>query len=149
MKKTIFAVAAALASLFAHAADNAATATLTKALSCDIAPGKVQSVIKAAKALGAKPAKDKAIAANDYTLPSPIVVFGLSITNIAITPSDEGPETYAAIFLGAKSKLNDIATAAQLKPLAGGFVRDTPNGSLSAGVFDHDNVWLTCTPLKK
>jgi len=146
MKFPLFVVVTAFASLVAHAADNeAAVAALSKALSCDVALGKMQSVVKAAKALGATPGKME----HEYILVSPISIFGLPVTKIAITPADEGPETYAAIFVGEKSKLNEIASAAQLKPLAGSFVRNTSKGSLSAGVFDRNDVWLTCTPTSK
>lgn len=146
MNNTIITLAIAFAAVSAQAADTrAAAATVTKALTCDIADGKAATVVKAMKALGAKPGKDE----NDYVLASPITVFGLDVTRINVTPGDEesGPDSYVAIFANAKPA--DIATAAQLKPLAGGFVRDTKTGRLAADVRDRTDVWLTCTPTKK
>lgn len=142
MKNTIIALAIGLATVSTQAADTrAAAAVVTKALTCEIGNHKADSVIKAVKTLGAKPGKD----ANDYVLASPITVFGLDVTQISITPSEgEGPDSYVAIFTNAKSA--DIAAAARLKPLAGGFVRDTKTGRLAADVRDRTNVWLTCTP---
>lgn len=144
MKKIVFAVATALASLVAHAADNAAaTATLTKALSCELPAGKAKAVIKAAKALGAVPGKIP----NTYILPAPIAIFGLAVTYITIAPSDgEEPETYASDFIGEKSRLAEIAAAAKLKPLAGDFVGETPKGNLTAKILDRTNVSLGCSP---
>lgn len=142
MKNTIITLAIALSTVSAQAADTrAATATVTKALTCEIANGKAAVVVKAVKALGAKPGKDE----NDYVLAPPITVFGLDVTRINVTPSDgDGPDSYVAIFKNAKP--DEIAKAAQLKPLAGGFVRDTKTGRLSADIRDHTDVWLTCTP---
>lgn len=146
MNNTIITLAIAFAAVSAQAADSrAAAATVTKALTCDIADGKAAAVVKAVKALGAKPGKDE----NDYVLASPITVFGLAVTRINVTPGDDegGPDSYVAIFANAKPA--DIATAAQLKPLAGGFVRDTKTGRLAADVRDRTDVWLTCTPTQK
>lgn len=146
MNNTIITLAIAFAAVSAQAADTrAAAATVTKALTCEIADGKAAAVVKAVKALGAKPGKDE----NDYVLASPITVFGLDVTRINVTAGDEegGPDSYVAIFANAKPA--DIATAAQLKPLAGGFVRDTKTGRLAADVRDRTDVWLTCTPTKK
>ena len=152
MNNTIITLAIAFAAVSAQAADTrAAAATVTKALTCEIADGKAAAVVKAVKALGAKPGKDE----NDYVLASPITVFGIDVTRINVTPSDgEGPDSYVAIFANAKPA--DIATAAQLKPLAGGnrcagkcegpFIRDTKTGRLAADVRDRTDVWLTCTP---
>jgi hypothetical protein len=136
------AVLLAVAAVTASAADTkAATELLTKAFSCDVKDGRASQVVKAIKSLGAKPGKD----ADDYILPMPLTVFGLPVTHVNITPSTgEGPDSYIAIFVGGK--LNDIAAAASLKPLAGGFERDTKAGRLSADVRDHTNVWLACTP---
>ncbi len=142
MNNTIITLAIAFAAVSAQAADTrAAAATVTKALTCEIADGKAAAVVKAVKALGAKPGKYE----NDYVLASPITVFGLDVTHINVTPGDEGsgPDFYIATFPNAK--LADIATAAQLKPLAGGFVRDTKTGRLAAEVRDRTDVWLTCT----
>jgi hypothetical protein len=143
MNNTIIAIAITLAAVSAQAADTrAALTTVTKALTCEIKDGKAAAVLKAVKALGAKPGKDE----NDYVLASPITVFGLDVTNINVTPSEgEGPDSYMAIFANANPA--DIAAAAQLKPLAGGFVRDTKTGRLSADVRDRTNVWLVCTPI--
>ncbi|WP_298595292.1 hypothetical protein [uncultured Zoogloea sp.] len=146
MNNTIITLAIAFAAVSAQAADTrAAAATVTKALTCEIADGKAAAVVKAVKALGAKPGKDE----NDYVLASPITVFGLDVTRINVTPGDDegGPDSYVAIFANAKPA--DIATAAQLKPLAGGFVRDTKTGRLAADVRDRTDVWLSCTPTKK
>ena len=73
MNNTIITLAIAFAAVSAQAADTrAAAATVTKALTCEIADGKAAAVVKAVKALGAKPGKDE----NDYVLASPITVFG-------------------------------------------------------------------------
>jgi len=92
------------------------------------------------------PAASHSALVSDYVLPSPITVFGLNVTHIAITPSDgEGPDFYIAIF--PNGNLADIAAAAHLKPLADDyFVRDTKTGRLKATVSDGTKVWLGCTP---
>ena len=142
MKNVLIIITVGAIAISAQAADSrAAAATVTKALSCELGDGKAATVVKSVKTLGAKPGKD----ANDYVLASPLTVFGLNVTRINVTPSDgEGPDSYVAIFANAKPA--DIAAAAQLKPLAGGFVRDTKTGRLAADVRDRTAVWLTCTP---
>jgi len=145
MKNLLITIVVGALGVSAQAADTrSAAATVTKALSCEIGDGKAATVVKSVKTLGGKPGKD----ANDYVFASPITVFGLDVTRINVTPSDgEGPDSYVAIFANAKPA--DIAAAAQLKPLAGGFVRDTKTGRLAADVRDRTAVWLTCTPTQK
>ena len=113
---------------------------IQSALMCDLSPGRAAAVVKAVREQKAQHGTHE----NDYLLPVPTQVFGLTVQHINVTPSDgESPDSYAAIFAGAV--LADVATAARLKPLAGGFVRDTKHGRLSADVRDRTNVHLTCT----
>lgn len=144
MTKYILLSAALFASVHAHGADKgsaAATSTLTRAIMCEVKNIKATAVVKAAKKLGTPRSNDP----TDYTLASPITVFGLQVNRVSITPDDgENPASYVAVFSNAK--LADIASAAKLKPLAGGFIRDAEAGRISADVRDSTDVWITCTP---
>lgn len=138
----IIGIALATENASATVQQDAAT-TVTKALSCALGAGKAATVVSAAKNLGAKVSKD----GTDFILPSPITVFGLSVTKLNITPTDgESPDSYIAIFPSAN--LREIAAATQLKSFAGGFHRDTKTGTLSADVRDKTDVWLVCTPTR-
>lgn len=117
-----------------------ATSTVIKALICEMAPGQGPSVLAALKALGATPGKR----GGEFILPAPITAFGLAISRLNAVPSDgEAADSYTAVF--PKAQLADIAKIAQLKPLAGGHVRDTKHGRLSADVRDREDIHLTCT----
>lgn len=143
--KFFVAIAATIIASSASAAAPAGAspaATLTKALTCEIGVGKEQSVVKALKALGARRGKLE----GDYVLDKPVTAFGLPVTHVTVTPGDgESPETYFANFPGGDIK--QVAAAAQLKPLAGGYARDTKKGALSADIRDGNVVALSCTPL--
>lgn len=149
MKLLITAILAAVAATSTQAASP--TATVTAALTCSAASGKVPGVITALKRLGAKPGRDD----GDYTLPSPLAVFGLPVSAVNVNAKDPDGEsymadTYIAIIRG--HSLDAVAKAANLKligsPTAPTFIRDTKVGRLTADVRDGADVWLTCTVTK-
>ncbi|MCL2656354.1 MAG: hypothetical protein FWD62_02850 [Betaproteobacteria bacterium] len=155
MKNTLITIALSLIAVSAHAADSraAAVAIVTKALECNIRDGKATSVLKALKALGAKPAKVK----YRYILPSPISVFGFDVTMINVWANGEGSvdedgegydgDVYSAIFPKVSARLVAIATAARLSDATdGSYYRDTKSGQLRAYVNEGSDVWLVCTP---
>jgi len=134
---TLLAVLAATA----QAADNRAADLVARAFTCQLPDGQAPKVIEALHALHAAPGRD----ADDFVLPTPILVFGLPVTRVNAAPSGgEGPDSYIAILPGAK--LQGVASAAGLAPSNVGFKRESASGTLMADVHDRTDVWLSCTP---
>jgi hypothetical protein len=142
-------VLAAITAIPAQAASPAET--VSAALSCNTTSGKVPAVIASLKKLGATAGRDE----GDYTLPSPISVFGMPVGAVNVNAKDPDGESYMAdtyIAIIHDSTLDAVAKAASLKPIgslkAQTFVRDTKAGRLTAEVRDGADVWLTCTVTK-
>ena len=121
-----------------HAAPSPA-AIVEQALRCELPMGKSDSVQAALKSLGAKPGAAGVTGA--YVLPKPVPAFGLAITRVSVNADEV--ETYIATLPGAR--LQDVAKAANLKQVAGGYGRDTRHGTLLADVRERGEVWLMCT----
>lgn len=113
---------------------------LRTALMCQLPRGKAGDVVLALHRQKAHLGSNK----TNYVLAEEVEIFGLKVKKIVVNPSDdESPDSYTAIF--ADTTLKKVATAAQLKPLAGGYIRDTEHGRLSADIRDRKNIHLTCT----
>lgn len=110
-----------------------------QALRCELPVGKSDNVHKALKSLGAKPGAGGVTGA--YVLSKPVPAFGLAITRVSVSADEV--ETYIATLPGAR--LEDVAKAANLKQVAGGYGRDTKHGTLLADVRERGEVWLMCT----
>lgn len=140
-KKLVLATACLSVGLNAYATDTklAATTTIEKALSCELPKGKYKSVLKALSTIGAKANKD-----GEYTLSTPVNVFGLQVTQLSI--SNDDVETYISTLPSAK--LDEVGKAAKLKPLAGDYSSDVAHGTLSAAIRNRTEVALSCTVTK-
>lgn len=114
-------------------------AVLEQALRCELPMGKADSVQQALKGLGAKPGAGGV--SNGYRLPAPVRPFGLAVQQLSVSADEV--ETYIATLPGAR--LEDVAKAANLKPVAGGYGRDTKHGTLLADVRERGDIWLMCT----
>jgi hypothetical protein len=112
---------------------------LEQALRCELPMGKAESVQQALKGLGAKPGAGGV--SNGYGLPAPVRPFGLAVQQFSVSADEV--ETYIATLPGAR--LEDVAKAAKLKPVAGGYGRDTKHGTLLADVRERGDIWLMCT----
>jgi hypothetical protein len=121
-----------------HAAPSPA-AIVDQALRCELPMGKSDRVQAALKSLGAKPGAGGVSGA--YVLSKPVPAFGLTITRVSVNADEV--ETYIATLPGAR--LEDVAKAANLKQVAGGYGRDTKHGTLLADVRERGEVWLMCT----
>lgn len=120
-------------------AASAPAAIVEQALRCELPMGKSDSVHKALKSLSAQPGAGGVTSA--YALPKPVSAFGLTITRVSVSADEV--ETYIATLPGAR--LEDVAKAASLKQVAGGYGRDTKHGTLLADVRERGEVWLMCT----
>lgn len=117
-------------------------AIIEQALRCELPPGQFDRVQQALKRLGARPAANSGQHIEGaYVLSSPVQPFGLAVTRLSATADDV--ESYIATLPGAR--LEDVARAAQLKKVAGGYGRDTRHGTLQADVRERGEVWLMCT----
>ncbi|MDW5415657.1 hypothetical protein R6242_03615 [Iodobacter sp. CM08] len=141
IKRLVLIAASICIGLSAHAKDAklAATATIEKALSCELPKGKYKTVQKALSTLGAKASKD-----GEYTLSTPVNVFGLQVTQLSI--SNDDVEIYIATLPGAK--LDEVGKTAKLKPLAGDYSSNVAHGTLSAAIRNRTEVALSCVVSK-